>query len=305
MKVFITGGTGFVGSGLVEAFSAPGREILLLTRAARGKKTPPGVRLVEGDPVRPGAWEKEAAGAEVVVNLAGASIFQRWNPAIKKEIMESRVRTTRRLVEVMSAAPLAGRVFLSASAVGWYGPRADEELDESCSPGGDFLAQVAGAWEDEAFKAREAGARTAVMRFGVVLEPRGGALGKMLPLFRLGLGGRLGGGRQWFSWIHRADLVRAAVFLAENRDAQGVFNFTSPQPVRNSEFTATLARVLGRPAFLPVPAFALKLVLGEFSETLLKGQKVLPRGLFDLGFKFTYPDLEAALRAGLGPGKTD
>ena len=295
MKIFITGGTGFVGSGLVQGLAGPDREIVLLTRSSKGKRPRDGVTLVEGDPRVPGGWEEAAADAQVVINLAGASIFQRWTDRTKKEIMDSRILTAGNLVRVMSSSPIPGRVFLSASAVGYYGARGDETLTESSSSGNDFLAQVTKAWEAEAMKADKAGVRTVIMRFGVVLEDKGGALGQMMPLFRLGLGGRLGSGKQWFSWIHRSDLVGAAEFLLQNKDVDGAFNFTAPEPVSNSAFTAALAKVLRRPAFLPAPAFALKIVLGEFAGVLLEGQKVLPKRLEELGFEFRFPDIDSAL----------
>ncbi|MEW5722539.1 MAG: TIGR01777 family oxidoreductase [Thermodesulfobacteriota bacterium] len=295
MEVFVTGGAGFVGSALVDHLVELGHTVVVLTRSARARP-PAYFKRVEGDPIRPGPWQDYAARADAAVNLAGASIVRRWTAKARKEIRDSRVLTTRNLVQAVSREPRPGRVLLSASAVGYYGFRGDEEIDETGLPGDDFLAGVARAWEAEALKAREAGARVGLMRFGVVLGPGGGALSRMIPLFRLGLGGRLGHGRQWFSWIHLADLVRAAAFLLEAQDASGPFNFTAPTPVTNAELTRALARVLKRPAFLPVPAFLMRLALGEFASTLLKGQRVVPSRLEKSKFGFLYRSIESAVQ---------
>ncbi|MBW2087184.1 MAG: TIGR01777 family oxidoreductase, partial [Deltaproteobacteria bacterium] len=221
MKFFITGGTGFIGQALLKRLLEAGHEISLLTRSARGREhLKDKVRLIEGDPSRPGLWQEEVVRAEAVINLAGASIFSRWSKRVKRKLLESRVLTTRRLVEAMASSKDGPQVLLSASAVGYYGFQGDEEIDESVTHGDDFLAQTCQAWEAEALKAKEAGIRVALMRFGIVLGQEGGALKLMLPLFRIGLGGRLGKGSQWFSWIHRADLVEAIVFILDHPEAQ-------------------------------------------------------------------------------------
>ncbi|MBU2547348.1 MAG: TIGR01777 family oxidoreductase [Proteobacteria bacterium] len=301
MKVFLTGASGFVGRGLARFLTGQGHQVLLLTRSAGNRPDPgPGSSWVEGDPTRPGPWQDAAAEAEAAVNLAGESIFTRWTPEIKDRILESRVRATRNLVDALTSRGRA-TVLLSASAVGYYGFRGDEDLDESGTPGRDFLAEVTRQWEAEALGAEARGVRTAVMRFGIVLSADGGALGRMLPLFRVGLGGRLGSGRQWFSWIHRHDLVRAVQFVFERPEAKGAYNFTAPHPITNREFTRALARVIGRPAILPAPGFAVRLALGEFGSVLLEGQKVVPRKLLDLGFDFEFPEIEPALKDLLAP----
>ena len=296
MRILISGGTGFVGRALVAHLIGRGRQVSVLSRSGRADYSPGSApEMVIGDPGREGQWQTAASGADVVVNLAGASIFNRWTKTVKKELVNSRVNTTRNIVQAMIQGQKPGQILLSASAVGYYGFRDDEILDESATPGTDFLADLSAQWENEAKKAEKHGIRTALMRFGIVLETGGGALGKMMPLFRLGLGGRLGNGRQWFSWIHRTDLIRAVEFLIEHDQAQGPFNFTAPDPVTNAKLTKALGRVLNRPTILPAPGPAIKLAMGEFGSVLLKGQRVVPQKLLDLGFKFTFPTLNEAL----------
>jgi uncharacterized protein (TIGR01777 family) len=292
MKIFMTGGTGFVGKALALALVRLGHEITILTRAAREKS--PGVSWVEGDPMLKGRWQDAVKEHEVVINLAGASIFTRWTEEAKKIIRDSRMLTTRHLVE----ATEGGRVktFFSTSAIGYYGFHGDEALSEEASPGEDFLAHLAKDWEAEAEEAQKKGCRVVLTRFGIVLGEKGGALGQMIPLFNKYLGGPLGSGKQWFSWIHIEDLVRAYLFLLEHLDISGPVNFTAPNPVRNKELSRWLGRILGRPAFLPAPGFMLRLVLGEFGSVLLEGQKVIPQKLLHAGFQFQYPEIAPALR---------
>jgi len=296
MKVLVTGGTGFVGRALVRRLAEQGHELAVLTRSVQGRRPDhPGVRFIQGEPARPGPWQAEAAGMEAAVNLAGETIFQRWTPAVKQRIKESRISTTRNLVEALTTGgPGRGKILFNTSAVGYYGFRGDEDLDESGAPGIDFLAELTKEWENEAARAESAGVRVVRMRLGIVLSADGGALGRMIPLFRWGLGGRLGSGRQWFSWIHRADLIRAVLFLIDQPESKGPFNFTAPTPIRNADLAAALGRALKRPAALPAPGFMIRLLLGEFGSVLLEGQKVLPRKLLDLGFQFTFPTIEQA-----------
>ena len=303
MQIFITGGTGFVGTALVEYLAGLGHEILVLTRSDRPfHRQQPLITPVQGDPTREGTWQAAAARADAVINLAGASIFERWTPEVKARIVESRLLTTRNLVAAMAREPGSGKALLSTSAVGYYGFHGDEDLDENSESGSDFLAELTGKWESQALEAENYGIRVALMRFGIVLATGGGALGQMLPLFRWGLGGPLGRGRQWFSWIHRQDLIRAAAFIMVQATARGPFNFTAPNPVRNRELARTLGRLMHRPSLIPAPGFMIRLILGEFGSVLLEGQKVLPRKLLDLGFQFTYPTLPQALAEVLAQG---
>ncbi len=298
MKIFITGGTGFVGTSLTKALSAPGHQVTLLTRAIKpGRALPPGAVFLEGNPKEPGPWQKAVAEHQAFINLAGASIFSRWTEASKKEMRDSRILTTRNLVSALADRKGQETVLLSTSAVGYYGFHEDEEITEETPPGSDFLALMARDWEAEARKAEAFGVRVICCRFGIVLGERGGALDQMLPLFRKGLGSPLGTGKQWFPWIHQQDLTRIFLFLLEQQEAAGPINCTTPNPVRNKELTRILAEVLSKPAFLPaVPGFMLKIIMGDFGDVLLKGQKVLPKKLLGLGFHFEFPDLKEALQ---------
>ncbi len=302
MEVFITGGSGFIGHALSQGLTEQGHGVTVLSRSAQGAgRLPVGVGTCLGDPTRPGAWQEEAARHQAFINLAGASIFERWNEPYKRLMLDSRVLSTRHLVEAIAKRP-AGQpaVLISASAVGYYGFHGDEELDETAPPGDDFLAQVCRQWEEEARKAEEASARVVRARFGIVLGARGGALAKMLPLFRLGLGGPLGGGGQWFSWVHQHDMVQAVLFCLADQSLNGPVNCTAPQPVSNRELSRALGRALGRPAWLPAPSLAVRLALGEFASVVLRGQRVVPRVLGAQGFRFAFPTIDEAL-AGL-PG---
>ena len=296
MQVFITGGTGFVGTALTRRLAREGHEVLLLTRSARGRSSDEsGLRLIEGDPTQAGPWQEAAGAADVVINLAGATIFTRWTSAAKRRIVDSRILTTRRVVEALATGVTKPRVLVSASAVGHYGARGEETVDESAGPGEGFLARLCQDWEGEAEAAKGSGARVVLSRFGIVLGPGGGALGIMLPLYRWGLGGRLGNGRQGFSWIHLSDLVAAALFCLNHADIAGPVNVTSPNPVSNAELNRALGRVLRRPSILPAPVFLVRLILGEFGAELLTGQRVLPARLLAAGFIHKYPQIESAL----------
>jgi uncharacterized protein len=298
MKIFITGGTGFVGTYLTKELTAQGHQVTLLTRAIKpGRALPPGAVFLEGNPKEPGPWQKAVAEHQGFINLAGASIFSRWTEASKKEMRDSRILTTRNLVSALGDRKGQETILLSTSAVGYYGFHEDEEITEETPPGSDFLALMARDWEAEAWKAEAFGVRVIRCRFGIVLGERGGALDQMIPLFSKGLGSPLGSGRQWFPWIHQQDLTRIFLFLLKQKEAAGPINCTTPNPVRNKELTRILAEVLGKPAFLPaVPGFMLKIILGEFGDVLLKGQKVLPQKLRGLGFQFEFPSLKEALQ---------
>ncbi len=312
MEVFVTGGSGFVGRALCRALIEGGHSVTVLTRSTRAAESlPRGVGRLLGDPTRPGPWQEEAARHQGFVNLAGASIFGRWTGAYKKLLRSSRLETTRNLVAALrrrEGGREGGRerqrpaVLVSASAVGYYGFSNDRELSESSPPGEDFLARLCQDWEAAARQAESLGVRVVLARLGIVLAADGGALGRMLPIFRKGLGGRLGSGRQWFSWIHRADLVRAMVKCLEDENLSGPVNCTAPRPVTNQELTRTLGRVLARPALLPAPGFAVRLALGQFGSVLLEGQRVLPQRLLQAGYRFRHPELEEALRDLVGSG---
>ena len=302
MKVFMTGGTGFVGTYLSRELAQAGHTITILSRRAQPPAPPQaGISFLTGDPTQEGPWMAAVPEHDWIINLAGASIFNRWTEARKKEIMESRERTTRNLVAALAAGDRR-QLFCSTSAVGIYGARGEEELTEDSPPDAGFLGEVARTWEAEALKAQDLGVRVVVTRFGVVLGRDGGALSQMAPLFKKFLGGPIGSGVQWFSWIHQADHARAFRFIQENPQISGPVNLTAPYPVRNRELARALGRVLHRPSFMPTPAFMLRLVLGEFADTLLTGQKVLPQRLLDAGFTFSFPTIEAALADLLGQG---
>jgi uncharacterized protein (TIGR01777 family) len=298
MKIFITGGTGFVGTHLTREFARQGHQVRILTRKRKPDDLlPEGCRFVEGDPTATGPWQEQVKGHDVVVNLAGASIFQRWTPSTKKTIRDSRILTTRNLVGALSSLETDPPTLISTSAVGYYGSHQDEELNENSPSGDDFLAELSKEWESAALEAQQLGARVVITRFGVVLGKGEGALGQMVPVFRKWLGSPLGSGEQWFSWIHVQDLVRIFSFVLEREDLSGPVNCTAPQPVKNRELTTALAEALGKPAVLPkVPGFAVKLALGEFGSVLLEGQKVVPARLKKMGFSFLFPDIRKALQ---------
>ena len=302
MRLVLTGGTGFVGAALRETLTQKGHEVVILTRRA-SRENQPGVRTryTYWNPPYSGAWEKELDGVEGVINLAGEPIVgKRWTPEQKQKIAESRVNATRAVVSAIRNAKRKPLFLMNASAVGYYGPRGNEELTEEGPRGKGYLAEICGKWEAEATRAEESGLRVVKIRIGIVLEKGGGALLKMLPPFRLGLGGPLGSGNQWMSWIHRKDLAGLIHFLIEKKEIRGAVNATAPAPVTMKEFSETLGRVLHRPAIFPVPAFAVKLLLGEASEILLKGQRALPKRALGAGYSFQFPELEPALKEILG-----
>jgi uncharacterized protein len=298
MKVFITGGTGFVGRNLAKRLIALGHEVTVITRSAEKSQTLlPRAAFVEGNPNKPGSWQDVVPTHEVIINLAGRSIFTYWTEKARREIIDSRVSITRNIVDALQAAP-QGTLFISTSAVGYYGSTMDDRpLDEDSPPGDDFLAEVGKLWEAEAKRAESFGVRVAICRFGIILGKDGGAIEKMIPAFRYCLGSPLGSGKQWFSWIHLEDILSIIVFLMENKGLSGVVNATAPHPVRNIELTETLARVLRRPLILPaVPGFLLRSALGEFGNILLEGQRVVPKRLLGSGYPFRFATLEEALQ---------
>jgi uncharacterized protein (TIGR01777 family) len=291
MKILAFGATGFVGSHLVPHLMERGHEVTVAARSGKSRLAG-GAPVIKADPTTPGPWQEGVEAYDAVVNLAGTPITTRWNAEGKKSILESRVQSTRNIVDAL--APTRGKTLLCANAVGYYGDGGDRTLTEDAPRGQGFLADVAAAWQAEALRAEGFGHRVVIPRISVVLG-EGGALAKMLVPFSMGLGGRLGNGRQWFSWIHVQDLVRVMSFLLETPTASGPCNACSPQPVTNARFTAALAGALGRPAFLPVPAPALRLLMGEAATMLLTGQRCVPAALQAMGFTFTYPDVDKAL----------
>ncbi len=297
MKIFVTGGSGFVGKYLTRRLSESGHEILVLTRYARGSENKlPWASIIEGDPKKPGPWQENAAQSDAVINLAGSSIFTIWTDSARKSILESRLLTTHNIADALSGSG-ENKILLNASAVGYYGSRLDDkEFDENGQPGDEFMSRICTRWEEEAKRAARSGARVVLCRFGVVLGRKGGALSKMAPAFRRFLGGAIGSGRQWFPWIHEEDLLRIFLFAIENPGISGPINCVSPNPVRNAEFSKTLAATLGRPILLPsVPAFVLRMVLGEMAKVLVMGQRVVPKRLLESGFSFRFPTLRGAL----------
>ncbi len=290
MRIGVTGASGLLGTALVPVLRAAGHDVV---RIGRGVDTD-----VRWDPSAGVLDSAACAGIEGFVHLAGANVGQRWTPTHRRAILDSRVSGTRLIARTAAAMTPRPRVLVCASAVGIYGDTGDVMCDEATPPGAGYLADVGRAWESSADAARDAGIRTVHLRFGVVLSRRGGALGRLLPIFGLGVGGRVGDGTQWMSWISMDDALGAIGFALGQDDLAGAANATAPAPVTNAEFTETLARVVGRPALFPVPAVALKLVFGEMAQaTLLASQRVLPRRLLDAGYEFRHPTLEPALRA--------
>lgn len=283
MKIAITGASGFLGRAITDHLRKKGHTITAVSLRQELKP----------DSFLP---------CDAVIHLAGEPVAQRWTKAARQRIRDSRILGTRQLVETLRFRPPS--VLVSASAIGYYGSRGNNILTEDATPAADFLGKIAVAWEEEAFAAESSGIRVVVPRIGVVLGPGGGALKKMLLPFRLGLGGRLGNGKQWMSWIHIDDLAALIEFAITNPELSGPVNAAAPAPVTNAEFTRTLARTLHRPAIFPVPAFILKLIFGEMSQVLLGSQRVLPEAALQAGFDFHYSDLGLALAAALGSQST-
>jgi uncharacterized protein (TIGR01777 family) len=284
MKVLLTGGTGFVGTRLRPALEKAGHEVRVVSRK-------PGADFDWS----PGSIRRGVGETDAIVHLAGEGIAdRRWTAARKRALVESRVGTTRLLAE--AAAERKPRCFLCASAVGYYGPSEAPGLTEDAPAGDDFLAKICVAWEASASAARAAGVRVATLRQGIVLHPAGGALGKMLPPFRMFVGGPVGTGEQWVSWIHMSDLAALVLFVLARDDASGPFNATAPQPVRMRDFARAIGRALHRPSVVPVPSLVPRLLLGEGADVLLTGQHVVPRRATEAGFRFSFPEIDPALR---------
>jgi uncharacterized protein (TIGR01777 family) len=302
MRVFVTGGTGLVGARLVRRLLERGDQPVVLTRRYAEARQALGtkVELVEGDPVQAGKWAESIDTCDSVIHLAGENIFaRRWNASQKQLLVDSRVRSTQNVAAALLRKPRRadgqGRVLVNASAIGYYGARGDEELTEDSPPGDDFLARLCVEWERAAQAVEPAGVRCVRVRIGVVLDRDGGALAKLLTLFRLFVGGPVGSGRQYLSWIHHDDMVELLLLALDRPDCTGPLNGTAPNPATNRDFSRALGRALHRPSFLWTPGFALRLVLGEAAFLVLTGQRVLPKKALALGYTFKFPALDAAL----------
>lgn len=299
MNMLITGSSGFVGSQLIDFLLNKGHQVtavdsMPLPRVFESNS----IRFIQADTTQAGPWQDALHNVDVVINLTGKNIFHLWSKKYKQQIYDSRIITTRNIVNALpEGKPVT---LISTSAAGYYGSCGDEVLDESRGAGSDFLARVCVDWEKEAFLARRKGIRVACARFGVVLGKDGGALSKMIPAYRMFVGGPLGDGQHWFPWIQIDDLVNAVDFVLHNDDIEGPINFTSPNPIQNNGFSKALASVLKRPAFFRTPAFILRLAAGELGDLLLNSQRAVPSKLLSSGFAFRYPDLPEALEASIG-----
>ncbi|HEY3865004.1 MAG TPA: TIGR01777 family oxidoreductase [Solirubrobacteraceae bacterium] len=304
MRVTVTGASGLIGAALVTELRERGAQVTVLSRDAAQAAEALGVEAVGWDPLREPAPAQALAGADAVVHLAGENIAQRWSARAKRAIRDSRVLGTRNLLAGLEAAGESEparrpRTLISGSAVGYYGARGEEPLDEDAPAGNDFLADTCVAWEAQARKAEALGMRVVLLRTGVVLDRDGGALAKMLPPFRLGVGGPVAGGDQYISWVHREDLVGMIAAALEDERWSGPVNGTAPEPVSNREFSHALGRALHRPSLLPVPGFALGLLYGEMAEIVTTGARVMPAKALVLGYEFRHPELGEALRSAL------
>jgi uncharacterized protein (TIGR01777 family) len=302
MRVFVTGGTGLIGSRLLKGLVQRGDWPVVLTRrfGTARQTLGPQCELVEGDPMKPGPWQDKAAGCEAVVNLAGENIFnRRWKAKFKALMVDSRVQSTRNVIEALQRNPGRAdgspKILVNASAIGYYGPHGDEELTEQSPPGSDFLANLCVEWEKTALAAQASGIRVALVRVGVVLDKLGGALAKLLTPFKMGIGGPVGSGRQWMSWIHHDDLIGLFLLALDQAGASGPLNGTTPNPVTNRDFGKALGKALHRPAFVSTPVLALRLMLGEVANVVTKGQRVRPGVPLQLGYSYRFPTIDAAL----------
>lgn len=299
MKVLITGAAGFVARHMIPFFINAGHEVICVDRNQAPKYLEAEkIRYIRADTAEPGDWQNAVAEADAVINLAGKNIFSRWTEKYKQALYDSRIKTTRKVVDAIDES--SPPVLCSTSAVGYYGDQGDTVVDEDSPAGDDFLARLSIDWENTALEAEKKGARVVLPRFALVMAKDGGALATMLPSFRFFLGGPQGSGQHWMPWIHVKDLVRAMEFVIENRGISGPVNFAAPNPVRNADFAKTLAKVLNRPSVFRVPGFALKAALGELGGMMLNSQRAVPARLIEAGFRFEYPDIETALAYELG-----
>jgi uncharacterized protein len=302
MKIAIAGATGFVGSRLVEQLQAQGHEVVIFTRSPQQASNRfAKAQIVGYEPLKSGEWQQAISGCDAVVNLAGEPIAEkRWTPAQKRTILDSRQLGTQKIVAAIAAANVKPAVLINASAIGYYGTSETSKFNEDSPAGQDFLAEVCTAWETAAQAVTATGTRLVILRLGIVLGENGGALGKMLAPFSAFVGGPIGSGKQWFSWVHRDDVVKLIIMAITDSQMQGVYNATAPNPVTMADFSQTLGAVMNRPSWLPVPNFALEALLGEGAIVVLEGQQVIPTHTLAQGFEFQYPTLTPALKAILG-----
>lgn len=307
MHIVITGGTGLLGKALIERLAPEGHTFTVFTRTPDDRRgLPPQAHMAAWTPNKPNALARHLREADAVVNLMGENIAaKRWSKARKQALRASRVENSLTLASALRLAQPRPKVLLQASAVGYYGDRGDEYIAEHTPPGDDFLARLAVEWENSTASVEALGVRRVILRTGVVLSTQGGALPRLLLPIRLGVGGPLGSGRQWMPWIHIADHVEAMIFLIHNTKAEGPFNLTAPQPATNAELVRAIAQRLHRPAFLPVPVPALRLLFGEMSTVLLASQRVLPNRLLQAGYTFRFPTLASALDDLLAPANAE
>ena len=298
MKIAIAGATGFIGKHLVAKLETLGHEYTIITRYRdrAANVFPLAADIIEWSPPGKGLEPSQLSGNDALVNLTGTTVAQRWTAKVKQDIRDSRVNTTRLLANALINCDKPPAVFVNASAIGFYGSNASSDLDETSPPGSDLLSEICQAWETESQRAAFAGIRTINARIGIVLGVEGGALKSMLPPFKFGLGGPIGSGKQWMSWIHVEDVIGLIIESLANVQLSGPLNLTAPEPVTNRDFSKTLAQVLGRPAILPTPVFALKLLFGEFAQILGSGQRVLPAEALSNGYQFRFPKLKTALK---------
>ncbi len=296
MHFFILGASGLVGKNLTYYLIEKGHHLeLLLRKESQEQNFPKDCQVVIGNPLKSGQWQEQAAQADVLVNLVGKNIMTRWTAQEKEAILSTRIQSTNNAVQALANNPANNSVLINANAVGYYSSRSQDIATENSPPGNNFLSKVCKSWQEEAQKAEDYGARVVISRFAPVLAPKGGLMDSILPIFRLGLGGRLGKGRQPFPWVHIQDLVRAIEYSALNDQIKGPVNMCAPQVINNSQFTKALSKALRRPALLPVPETALKLMFGEMSQMLLESPKVKPELLEKTGFQFQFADIESAL----------
>ena len=298
MKIIIGAGTGLIGQALSASLVSDGHTVVVLSRDPQKYtgRIPEGVQLIAWDGVSQGAWSSHVDGADVVLNLAGENLSAgRWTAERKHRILESRTKPGQALTVAIRQAAEKPKTFVQTSAVGYYGITGDEIITEESPPGTDFLAEVTQAWENSSFGVEALGVRRVIVRTGVVLSADGGVLSRLLMPFKFYAGGRIGSGKQWFPWIHIADEIAAIRFLIDQPKARGVYNLSAPNPVTNQQLASALGKTLGRPAILPAPAFAIKILFGEMSIIVLEGQREIPKKLMEAGYQFKYETIDAAL----------